>query len=95
VTRHVDWFRIYDSAPVSAVDSQAAYLKETSADGVVWECPRESTGKHLKLVMTEALIAERTVGLRNGVVVIESPYPLGGLIRYTPRARDGKGVNAR
>ncbi|GGU13162.1 hypothetical protein [Streptomyces violascens] len=86
MTRHEDWFRIYDSAPVSDVDIRAAYTKEISVDGAVWECPHEMTGEHLKLDMTEALIAERTVGLRNGVVVIESPYPMGGLIRYTPTA---------
>ncbi|MBX7464942.1 hypothetical protein K1Y80_02450 [Streptomyces sp. MAG02] len=98
MARHEDWFRVYDSAPVSEVNTQAAYLKEVSFDGATWEWPRESTGQHLKLDMTEALIADRTVGLRNGVVVIESPYPMGGLIRYTPTAPgqpSGAGVNER
>ncbi|MFE4874772.1 hypothetical protein [Streptomyces sp. NPDC056682] len=96
MARHEDWFRIYDNSPVSDVDSRATYVKEISADGAAWERPRESTGEHLKLDMTEALIADRTVALRNGVVVIESPYPLGGLLRYTPTPRVcviEKGVN--
>ncbi|MFJ8852344.1 hypothetical protein [Streptomyces sp. NPDC102437] len=85
MARHDDWCRIYDSAPVTDIDTTTAYLKETSTDGgATWEYPRDSTGEHLRLDMTEALIADLTIGLREGVVVIQSPHPAGGLIRYTP-----------
>ncbi|WP_326811647.1 hypothetical protein [Streptomyces scopuliridis] len=85
MARHDDWFRIYDSSPVADIDMNTAYRKDRSYDGgATWESAPEMTGEHLRLEMTEALIADLTVGLRDGVVVIQSPHPMGGLIRYTP-----------
>lgn len=83
--RPVEWFRIYDSSPVADVVTSASYLKESSNDGGrTWEYPRPSTGEHLRIDMTEALIAERSVEVRDGVVTIQSAHLIGGLIRYTP-----------
>ncbi|MFI5808996.1 hypothetical protein [Streptomyces sp. NPDC051561] len=85
MARHDEWLRIYDASPVADVNTGAEYLKETSDDdGTTWEYPRPSTGHHLRLDMTEALIAGCTVDYRDGVAVIQSPHPIGGLIRYTP-----------
>jgi hypothetical protein len=79
-----DWFRIYDSSPVADVELSARYRKETSDDdGRTWEFPRESTGEHLRLDMTEALVAGHSVEHGDGVATFRSPHPIGGLIRYT------------
>ncbi|MFB7597239.1 hypothetical protein [Streptomyces sp. NPDC056160] len=77
---------MYDSSPAADVDSSAPYRKETSDDGgQTWQHPRPMTGKFLRLDMTDALVADCSVDVQDGgVVVIESPYPMGGLIRYTP-----------
>ncbi|MEU9568182.1 hypothetical protein AB0D16_40495 [Streptomyces sp. NPDC048161] len=85
MARHDDWLRIYDSAPVSDIDTRTAYRKERSYDGgATWESAPEMTGEHLRIEMTETLIADLTIGIRGGVVVMQSPHPRGGLIRYTP-----------
>jgi hypothetical protein len=85
VASSAEWFRIYDSSPVADVEMTARYRKETSDDGGrTWEFPRESTGEHLRLDMTESLAAEHSVEQRDGVVTFPSPHPIGGLIRYTP-----------
>ncbi|MEU1800881.1 hypothetical protein [Streptomyces sp. NPDC019937] len=82
---HAKWLGIYDSSPVADVDTKANYRKQSSYDiGDTWEPPRQSTGQHLRLDMTEALYAGCAVEVRDGVVTIQSPYPMGGLIRYTP-----------
>lgn len=79
------WFGIYDSSPVADVTSTDSYRKETSDDnGRTWEHPRPSTGQFLKLDMADALYAGCSVEDTGGVVVIQSPHPIGGLIRYTP-----------
>jgi hypothetical protein len=80
-----EWFRIYDSSPVADVDMAARYRKETSDDGGrTWEFPREMTGEFLRHEMADALVAGCSVEHTDGVAVIESPHPMGGLIRYTP-----------
>ncbi|MEE4493559.1 hypothetical protein [Streptomyces sp. BE230] len=85
MSRQTNWFRIYDSSPVSDVDPTASYRKDRSYDGgATWEDAPEMKGEHLKLEMTEALLADLTIGIRDGVVVMQSPHPMGGLIRYTP-----------
>jgi hypothetical protein len=85
MARHDDWFRLYDSSPVANIDMSAPYRKETSDDdGDTWENPRQTTGEHLRIDMVEALVADRTVEYRDGVVVIQSPHPMGGWLRYTP-----------
>lgn len=85
MSRQTDWFRIYDSPPVTDVDPDAAYRKDRSYDGgATWEDAPEMTGEYLQLEMTEVLIAGLTIGIRDGVVVMQSPHPMGGLIRYTP-----------
>lgn len=82
---HEAWLRIYDSSPAADIDSAATYRKETSDDGgTTWEYPRKSTGQHLRLDVTAALAAGLTVDHQDDATVIESPYPMGGLIRYTP-----------
>ncbi|MFD7954360.1 hypothetical protein ACFV4X_12780 [Streptomyces ardesiacus] len=79
------WMRIYDSSPVADIDPSALYRKETSDDGGrTWEYPRPTTGEFLMLDMAEALYAQRSVDSCEGVVTIQSPHPIGGLIRYTP-----------
>lgn len=84
MARYDNWLRIYDSAPVSDIDTSTAYLKENCYDGT-WQLRLDSTGEHVRIDMTEALLLGRTVDVHDdGVVVIESPYPAGGLIRYTP-----------
>ncbi|MFI5864692.1 hypothetical protein [Streptomyces sp. NPDC051546] len=81
----VAWLRIYDKSPVSDIKASAVYLMETSDDdGRTWEYPRPSTGEFLMLDMTDALYAQCTVSDAEGVVTIQSPHPIGGLIRYTP-----------
>lgn len=83
--RPVEWLRIHDSSPVADVVTRGSYRKESSNDGGrTWEFPRPSTGQHLRIEMTEALIAERSVEVRDGVVTIQHPHLIGGLIRYTP-----------
>lgn len=79
------WFRIYDSSPVADIDLDASYCVETSDDGgKTWEYPRPSTGEHLRLDMTDALRAGCSVESSDATVIIHSPHPIGGLIRYTP-----------
>lgn len=85
MTRHDDWLRAHDSSPVVDIDASASYRIETSDDhGATWDFPRETTGEHVRLDMTEALVADCAVECRDGVVIIQSPYPTGGLIRFTP-----------
>lgn len=85
MARHDEWFRIHDSSPVADIDTSARYRKESSYDdGTTWENPREVNGEHLRLDMTDALIAACTVDCSDGVAVFRSPHPTGGLIRYTP-----------
>ncbi|MFJ2702993.1 hypothetical protein ACIO3R_07310 [Streptomyces sp. NPDC087428] len=85
MSRQTDWFRIYDSAPVTDIDPAAPYRKDRSYDrGATWEDAPEMRGEHLKLEMTETLLANLTIGIRDGVVVMQNPHPMGGLIRYTP-----------
>lgn len=79
------WLRIHDRSPVADIDPTAEYCKEISDDGgTTWECPRASRGEFLQLDMTDALYADCSVEQANGVVTIQSPHPMGGLIRYTP-----------
>lgn len=81
----VKWLRILDRSPVADIDSAEEYCKETSDDGGrTWEFPRASRGEFLKLDMADALYADCTVEQHDGVVTIQSPHPMGGLIRYTP-----------
>lgn len=81
------YFAIYDSSPASDIDMVAEYVKETSRDGGrTWEHPRPMTGEFLRLEITDARLAECAVEVADGVATIESPHPMGGLIRYTPRA---------
>jgi hypothetical protein len=83
-TDHAKWFRVYDSSPAADVDLAARYRKETSDDdGRTWEFPRQMTGEHLRLDMTEALLAGFPVEHGDGVATFRSPHPTGGLIRYT------------
>lgn len=83
--RSARFFELYDSSPASDVDMAAAYVKETSDDnGRTWEYPRPSTGEFLRLDITEALVADCAVEVEGGAVTIESPHPIGGLIRYRP-----------
>ncbi|MFJ7067508.1 hypothetical protein [Streptomyces sp. NPDC101115] len=85
MARHDEWFRLYDSSPVADVELGAPYRKEISDDhGATWECPRDTTGEHLKLDVAEALLAGLAVDVRGGTVTFLSPHPRGGLIRYTP-----------
>ncbi|MGA5635058.1 hypothetical protein [Streptomyces lydicamycinicus] len=85
MAHHAEWFRIYDSSPAADVEPKANYRKETSDDGGrTWEYPRPTTGEFLRLDMTEALDAGCSVDVREGVVTLQSPHPIGGLIRYTP-----------
>ncbi|GFH36618.1 hypothetical protein [Streptomyces pacificus] len=81
--RALRWLRIHDLSPAADVDSTARYLKESSDDGSTWDLPRESTGVHLRHDMTEALLAGRAVEHGPSVTIIQGPYPIGGLIRYT------------
>ncbi|WP_030798951.1 hypothetical protein [Streptomyces sp. NRRL S-337] len=84
MSRPAEWFRIYDSSPVADVDITATYRKETSDDdGRTWEYPRPSTGEHLRLDMSDALYAGCSVDVRDGVIILQSPHPMGGLVRYT------------
>ncbi|MFJ3948995.1 hypothetical protein ACIPXV_02850 [Streptomyces libani] len=79
------WFRTYDSTPVADVDTKASYRKETSDDGGrTWEYPRPTTGEHVRLFMTAALVVGRSVEVHDGVVIVQSRYPASGLVRYTP-----------
>ncbi|MEV3857742.1 hypothetical protein AB0J38_25880 [Streptomyces sp. NPDC050095] len=81
----VEWLRIYDRSPVADIGVSATYCMETSDDGGrTWKFPAASRGEFLKLDMAEALYAGCSVEVRGGVVTIHSPYPMGGLIRYTP-----------
>ncbi|MEU9245848.1 hypothetical protein [Streptomyces sp. NPDC048385] len=82
--RSARFFEFYDSSPASDIDMQAQYVKETSYDGRTWEFPRPMTGQFLRLDMTEALCAGCSVTYEGGIAVIQSPFPMGGLIRYTP-----------
>ncbi|WP_309029108.1 hypothetical protein [Streptomyces alfalfae] len=75
---------LYYSSPAADVDTTARYCKETSADGRTWGQPRLMTGQFLRLDMVAALAAGCSVTYEGGVAVIESPYPMGGWIRYTP-----------
>ncbi|MCX5115489.1 hypothetical protein OOK13_45160 [Streptomyces sp. NBC_00378] len=85
MARYDEWLRIYDSAPVSDIDTSTAYRKENCYDGATWGPRLGSTGEHVRIDMTEALLLGRTVDVHDdGAVVIQSPYPAGGLIRYTP-----------
>lgn len=81
----VEKLRLFDRSPVADVDSSASYCKETSDDnGRTWQFPRPMTGQFLRHDMVDALAADCAVNVRGGVVTIASPYPVGGLIRYTP-----------
>ncbi|MFE4329664.1 hypothetical protein ACFRQM_09430 [Streptomyces sp. NPDC056831] len=80
-----EWLRAYDSGPVADVDPGARYRKEVSDDGgSTWAYPRQSTGEHLRIDATDVLVAGCSVEYRDGSVIIQSPHPAGGLIRYTP-----------
>lgn len=79
------WLRIHDRSPVADIDPSAPYRKEISDDsGRTWDQPLSSTGEFLMLDMTDALYADCSVEQAGGVVTIQSPHPIGGLIRYTP-----------
>lgn len=84
MARPDNWLRHYDSSPVTDVDPNAPYRKETSDNGATWEYARAMTGEHLKLDVADALHAGLPVEIRDDVVTFPSPHPTGGLVRYTP-----------
>ncbi|MFF2650590.1 hypothetical protein [Streptomyces sp. NPDC058045] len=82
--RIAHYMRLYDSWPSSDVDPEAPYRVEDSYDGrATWTYPRQSTGQLFREDIVEALLDGCQVDYRGAVCEIESPYPLGGWIRYT------------